>query len=62
MKSRQEIQFPVDLEGEILGFQVDSHGKVWVCVDGMCVMRVRGLETVEITDLRIKSDEGSEDD
>lgn len=37
---------------EVVGFQVDHRNRVWVCVDGQCVLRVVGAKVVEITDLR----------
>lgn len=37
---------------EFVGFQVDHRNRVWVCVDGACVLRVVGAKGVEITDLR----------
>lgn len=37
---------------EIVGFQVDLSNRVWVCIDGQCVLRVVGAKNVEITDLR----------
>lgn len=46
---------------EVIGFQVDIRNRVWVCVDGQCVLRVVGAKHVEITDLRIKkAEEGHE--
>lgn len=42
-----------DLKAErVVGFQVDERNRVWVCVDGACVLRVVGAKEVEITDLR----------
>ncbi len=41
-----------DMEAkEMIGVQVDGRNYLWVCVDGACVLRVRGAK-VEITDLR----------
>jgi len=37
---------------EVVGFQVDLRNRIWVCVDGQCVLRVKGAKTVEITDMR----------
>ncbi len=37
---------------EVVGFQVDQRNRVWVCVDGQCVLRVVGAKAVEIADLR----------
>ena len=37
---------------EVVGFQVDGRNRVWVCVDGQCVLRMVGAKAVEITDQR----------
>lgn len=37
---------------EVVGLQIDSRQRVWVCVDGQCVLRVVGATHVEVTDLR----------
>lgn len=41
-----------DVKG--VGIRIDWQGqRVWVCVDGACVLRVRGIsETLEVTDDR----------
>jgi len=44
---------------EVVGFQVDHHNQVWVCVDGRCVLRVAGAKAVEITDLRTPTTEAA---
>ena len=42
-----------DLKADVgVGFQVDNRNRVWVCIDGQCVLRVVGAKHVEITDLR----------
>ena len=46
---------------ESVGFQVDSRNRVWVCVDGQCVLRVVGAQRVEITDLRVDEVEISDE-
>ena len=38
---------------EVVGIQVDMGNRVWVCIDGQCVLRVVGAQCVEITDLRV---------
>ena len=47
MKCMQpDVLLPVDLEGETLNvLYSEREGKVWVCVDGVAVLRVRGLVT-----------------
>jgi hypothetical protein len=37
---------------EVVGFQVDYRNRVWVCIDGQCVLRVVGAKHVEIMDDR----------
>ena len=36
------------------GIQIDSRNRIWVCVDGQCVLRVVGSTSVEIMDDRKK--------
>lgn len=37
---------------EVVGLQIDDRNRVWVCVDGQCVLRVVGAKTIELTGLR----------
>lgn len=38
------------LDAEVLELQVDETGKVWVNVDGICVLRIGRVKTVYIDD------------
>lgn len=39
---------------ECLGFQISADGqRVWVCIDGQCVLRAKGIELLEFRDDRI---------
>jgi hypothetical protein len=40
---------------ETVGIQVDGRNRVWVCIDGQCVLRVVGAKHVEMTDLRMSA-------
>ena len=42
-----------DYTGQNLGFQVSADGKkVWVCINGICVLRCKDLSFVSVTDER----------
>jgi hypothetical protein len=41
-------------EATIIGIQLSSDGKIWICIDGICTVRIIKLETVQI-DLPEKS-------
>lgn len=43
---------PVDFEGETLSVLITEGNKVWVCIDGQCVLRARGMHTISIEDNR----------
>ncbi len=39
---------------ESLGFQISADGqRVWVCVNGQCVLRAKGIEALEVRDDRL---------
>ncbi|KKN80809.1 hypothetical protein LCGC14_0326150 [marine sediment metagenome] len=39
---------------ECLGLQISADGqRVWVCVNGQCVLRAKGIELLEVRDDRI---------
>lgn len=41
-------------DAETIGIQISPDGKrIWVCVDGVCRLRVKGIGTVEIDDMRV---------
>lgn len=42
---------------EVVGIRIDGRNRVWVCIDGGCVLRVVGAKTVELTDLRETDDD-----
>ena len=52
-------RFPIDLEAqEVVGVQIGTLGhKLWVCVDGVCVLRVKSPK-VELTDQRVDLNDG----
>lgn len=44
---------PLDLENPEVGARVEvREGRLWVCVDGQCVLRVRGCKVIEVADFR----------
>ena len=51
------VRLPVDFNGstpyEIVGIQISPCGtKVWVCVNGVAVLRIRHIRQIELTDMR----------
>lgn len=50
MKCMQpDVRLPVDFEGEHAGIMVSRiDGKVWVCIDGQSVLRVRKLTSTRV--------------
>jgi hypothetical protein len=45
---------PVDLQdAEIVGIQISADGqRFWLCVNGVCIMRIKGISGVQMTDDR----------
>lgn len=41
---------PVGFSGGELNIQVSIDGRVWVCVDGQSIVRVRGLNKITLDD------------
>jgi hypothetical protein len=40
---------------DAVGIQTDTKGqRLWVCIDGQCILRIKGIKTLEILDNRIR--------
>jgi hypothetical protein len=53
----QDYRIQRDLEAkEFIGIQIASD-RIWVCVDGQCVLRVKGTREIGVIDSRQDSNE-----
>lgn len=44
---------------EAIGVQISEDGnRIWVCVNGTCVLRAKGIQNIEINDMREKRSTG----
>lgn len=59
-KNEKPIKLQDYVASEIVGVQIGTRGhKLWVCIDGIAVLRVTSPK-IELTDDRIEKDESSD--
>jgi len=53
MLKSADILLPLDIARPDVGARVEVRdGRLWVCVDGECVLRVIGCKVIEVEDFR----------